>query len=181
MAEAAVPETAQCRFESCRWHATIAAVAQSAEAHGREPCQVQVQILPAACIGAIAQLGRAPGSHPGDGGFEPLSLHCDRGVTSTQEIVNLPMRVGVPPVTPQAGARLAERRVRGAEAVGSIPTSLTCADGSAARTPACQAGGRGFESRSALSIGSIAQSGEPPTLHRMDAGSNPARAASTSS
>ena len=60
---------------------------------------------------------------PSLGAPSPI-LHGGRGVTSTWEAVNLPLRVQIPSATPQAVAQSAERRFREAEAAGSNPASL---------------------------------------------------------
>ena len=50
-------------------------------------------------LGGDSSTGRAFGLQPEDDGFNSISLHCDRGVTQTQEVVILPMRVELPSVT----------------------------------------------------------------------------------
>ena len=133
-----------------------ATVAQCGRGSGFRHRSVQVRVLPVASAGALScvpQAWQLERSRVDPGEFESLSLHCDRGVTSTWEVVALPMRVGIPPVTPQAVAQSEERRVRDAEAAGSTPASPT--------------------------YGSVAQLAEPPTLNRMVAGSTPARATSS--
>ena len=81
-----------------------ATVVQLGRGSGFRNRPVQVRILPVALWGDSSN-GRAFGLHPEDDGFNSLSLHCDRGVTQTQEVVILPMRVELPSVTfsPAAG------------------------------------------------------------------------------
>ena len=76
-----------------------ATVAQLGRGSGLRNRSVQVRILPVVFWGD-SSIGRAFGLQPRDDGFESLSLHCDRGVTQTQEVVILPMRVELPSVTP---------------------------------------------------------------------------------
>lgn len=124
---------------------------------------------------------------PEDDGFNSLSLHCDRGVTRTQEVVILPMRVELPSVTLCSGQAVAQ--FGGAPHPGcggrwfesNQPDFSLCAGSSVARTSAYQADHREFESRPALwdyDSGSIAQPAEQPTFNRRGAGSIPARATS---
>ncbi len=75
-----------------------ATVAQLGRGSGLRNRSVQVRILPVVFWGD-SSIGRAFDLQPRDDGFDSLSLHCDRGVTQTQEVVILPMRVELPSVT----------------------------------------------------------------------------------
>ena len=129
----------------------------------------------------------------GNGGFDSPSLHCDRGVTANTGGRDPPDAGSIPVGHPyshlslvQAVAQSEERRVRGAEAVGSRPTSLTSflfsAGSSVAERWSSKPDGAGSSpARRSSSHGSIAQLAEHRVLTPEVAGSMPARATSNSS